>query len=42
MKRIKLFEDFKVNNITQEDIVNTIKNDGKLKVQKYSQIIGIH
>lgn len=30
MRRIKLFEDFKVNNINQEDIVKTILNDGKI------------
>ncbi len=28
MKWIKLFEDFKVKNITQEDIINCIKKGG--------------
>lgn len=30
MRYLKIFEDFKVNNITEEDIVNVIKNDGVL------------
>lgn len=30
MKHLKFFEDFKVNNITEEDVVNVIKNDGIL------------
>ncbi|CAG7580440.1 MAG: hypothetical protein SLAVMIC_00416 [uncultured marine phage] len=32
MKHLKLFEDFKVNNITEEDVVNTITNDGVMYV----------
>jgi len=30
MRYLKLYEDFKVNNITEEDLVNTIKNNGVL------------
>ena len=32
LKWIKLFEDYKVNNITEDDIIDTIKNDGKIYV----------
>ncbi len=35
MKYVKLFEDFKVNNITQEDIINCIKKRGVI----YSSIV---
>jgi len=35
MKRIKVFEDFKVKNITLEDIINCIKNGGNI----YASII---
>lgn len=30
MKRLKLFEDFKVNSISQDDIINCIKKSGKI------------
>jgi len=32
MKHLKLYEDFKVNNITEEDIVSTIKNNGSIYI----------
>lgn len=35
MKYLKIFEDFKYNNITSDDIVNCIKNNGIL----YADII---
>lgn len=35
MKIVKFFEDFKVNNITQEDIINCIKKGGSI----YSSIV---
>lgn len=35
MKWIKLFEDFKVKNITVDDVVNCIKNSGSI----YSTIV---
>lgn len=35
MKYLKLFEDYKVNNITIDDIINVIKNNGYL----YSDVL---
>lgn len=35
MRYLKLFEDFKVNNISEEDIINCIKKGGNL----YSNIV---
>jgi len=32
MKYLKLFEEYKVDNITEQDIIDTIENDGKIKV----------
>ncbi len=32
MKYLKLFEEYKVDNITEEDIIDTIEHDGKIKV----------
>lgn len=32
MKYLKLFEEYKVDNINKQDIINVIENDGKIKV----------
>ena len=32
MKYLKLFEEYKVDNFTKQDIIDTIKHDGKIKV----------
>ena len=32
MKYLKLYEDYKVDNITENDIIKTIKNGGRIKI----------
>lgn len=38
MKYIKLFEEYKVDNFTKQDIIDTIENDGKIKVFTISDL----
>jgi len=38
MKHIKLFEEYKVDNITEQDIIDTIKKNGKIKVSSIKNL----
>ena len=38
MKNIKLFEDFKVNNITEQDVIDTITNNGTIYVSSIKDL----
>lgn len=38
MKYLKLYEDFKVNNITEDDVIDTIKNDGVLYTKSIKEL----